>query len=89
MEEISTGDRVEHEVYKTVEIYGFITVSDEVEVHEIEKDEETVLDVSSSIQSMKIEFLDQNGEKHVEPLKMFYAQTNISSYGEDEDIFDL
>jgi hypothetical protein len=77
MIQIATGDRIEHEVYGEVEVVGFLTVSDEIEVNELERDGERVLDVVTSVQSDKVEFLDNKGRKYEEPLDVFYKAAEI------------
>lgn len=74
---LATGDWVEHEVYGRVQVSGFLTVSDQIEVNEVQREDEgTILDVSSSVQSDKVQFLDDTGSEHVEPLDYFYEHVN-------------
>lgn len=68
-----TGDRVSHEVYGEIEITGFRTISDEIELYITEEDE--IQDVVSTVQSDKVEFIDTEGQMHVEPLNYFVKHT--------------
>lgn len=78
MIQIKTGDKANHKVYGDVEIVGFKSVSDEVEINELEKNGETYLDVVCSVQTDYVEFIDNQGQKHQEPLDKFYQHANIS-----------
>ena len=82
MIQIATGDRFDHEVYGDVEVVGFVTVSDEVEVNELQKDGGRYLDVVCSVQTDYVEFIDDQGREHQEPLEQFYDHANVDS-GED------
>lgn len=77
MIELSTGDKVEHSIYGNVELYGFVSVSDQIEINEVDKENETILDVVNSVNGDQVEFLDDDGHKHVEPLKTFYEHADI------------
>lgn len=79
MIQIATGDRVDHKVHGEVEVIGFLTISDEVEINELERDGERILDVVTSVQSDKVEFLDDKGRKYEEPLDVFYKAAEVES----------
>lgn len=74
---LSTGDNVMHSQYGEVELHGFISVSDEIEINEIERDNETILDVVSSVNGDRVEFLDSDGKKYAEPLDVFCEQAEL------------
>lgn len=78
MIEIATGDRVEHEVYGEVEVVGFTTVSDEIELNTLERDGKTVLDIASSVQDDKVEFIDNEGRMYSVPLRVFYENVDLN-----------
>jgi len=70
---LTTGETFEHDVYGTIEISGFRTVGDELELSEVETDEEeTMLDPVMTVQDDKVEFIDATGSSYVEPLTKFY-----------------
>lgn len=79
MESISTGDSLHHEVYGEVELVGFKSVSDEIEINELNRGGEVQLDVVCSVQTDYVEFLDSKGRKYQEPLRKFYSHTKINS----------
>lgn len=72
MIELVTGETVEHSVYGEVELYGFKSIGDAIEINELDRDGETKLDVVLSVNGDAVEFLDTNGSKHQEPLSDFY-----------------
>lgn len=77
MIEVATGDKLSHEVYGQVQVTGFITVSDEIEINQVERSDKTEIDVASSVQSENVEFLDKNGRELREPLDTFFEHTNL------------
>jgi hypothetical protein len=77
MVNLKTGENVQHSVYGEVELYGFLTVGDEIEIYEVEKEGDTKLDVVTTVNSDQVEFLDQKGKKHVEPLETFYEHAEM------------
>jgi hypothetical protein len=77
MLELSTGDKLQHNVYGQIEVTGFITISDEIEINEVEKNGSEELDIVSSVQSENVEFLDESGRELREPLDTFFEHTNI------------
>lgn len=78
MIEIATGDSFHHKVYGEVQIVGFISVSDEIEINELERNGETHLDVVCSVQTDYVEFIDDEGREHQEPLEKFYNHTKLN-----------
>lgn len=77
MVNLTTGENVQHSVYGEVELYGFLTVGDEIEINEVDGESGTQLDVVTTVKSDQIEFLDDDGRKHVEPLETFYEHAEI------------
>lgn len=77
MIQIVTGDKAHHDVYGRVEVVGFTSVSDEIEINELERDGERYLDVVSSVQTDYVEFLDNEGREHQEPLEQFYNHADL------------
>lgn len=77
MVNLTTGENVQHSVYGEVELYGFLTVGDEIEINEVDGESGTQLDVVTTVKSDQIEFLDDNGRKHIEPLETFYEHAEI------------
>lgn len=77
MVNLTTGENVQHSVYGEVELYGFLTVGDEIEINEVDGESGTQLDVVTTVKSDQIEFLDDDGKKHVEPLETFYEHAEI------------
>lgn len=78
MIQISTGDSFEHTVYGDIEVTGFITVSDEIEINELERNGSRELDVVCSVQSDNVLFIDTEGREHKEPLENFYDHVELS-----------
>lgn len=68
---LSTGEKLEHSVYGQIELTGFRSVGDEIEITDVGA-EETVLDPVLTVQSNEVEFIDNSGSQHVEPLLDFY-----------------
>lgn len=79
MNKIATGENAHHKVYGKVEVSGFTSVSDEIEINEVEKNGSTHLDVVCSVQTDYVQFLDDQGREHQEPLEQFYENAKISS----------
>jgi len=61
------------------ELVGFKSVSDEIEINELNKGGEVQLDVVCSVQTDYVEFLDSKGRKYQEPLREFHSHTKINS----------
>lgn len=80
MKELVSGQEVQHKVYGDVELYGFVSVGDTIEVAELTDDPDRTLDVVLSVNAQKVEFLDENGHKHVEPLELFYEHADLTEY---------
>ena len=74
---LQAGDNIEHEVHGEVQLTGFSSVGDEVEIDEVERDGERELDVVMSVVGDKVEFLDTNGREHVEPLDSFFDSIKL------------
>lgn len=72
MIEFITGETVEHSIYGEIELYGFKSIGDAIEINELNREGETVLDVVLNVNGDAVEFLDSNGSKHQEPLSDFY-----------------
>ena len=66
---LQTGQTVEHRVYGSVELTGFNSVADEVDISVIDED---TLDPIMHVQEESVEFVDQDGSTHTEPLTDFY-----------------
>lgn len=77
MIELSSGDQLTHKVYGQVQVTGFITVSDEIEINQVERSDQTELDIASSVQSENVEFLDNDGRELREPLDTFFEHTDL------------
>lgn len=78
MIQIAAGEGFDHEVCGNIEIVGFVSVSDEIEVNEVEKDGERYLDVVCSVQGDYVEFIDDEGSEHKEPLEQFYDHVGLN-----------
>lgn len=78
MIQIATGENFQHKVYGDVEVVGFVTVSDEVEINELEREEGRHLDIVCSVQTDYVEFLDDQGREHQEPLEQFYDHADVN-----------
>lgn len=76
-ETITTGDRFYHEHHGDIEVVGFASVSDEIEINELERDSERHLDVVCSVQTDYVDFIDGQGREGREPLPEFYDNVNI------------
>jgi len=76
-ETIKTGDSFHHEHYGDIEVVGFASVSDEIEINELEREGERHLDIVCSVQTDYVDFIDRQGREGREPLPEFYDSVDI------------